>query len=109
MRIYLVRIPRRQGHSSQRDVLLAFTISGRSRRIHGPNRVGPSGRDLKSPHGNSDRTTGRIWVPSSPLCLFPILDGVRQLERGEGIEVTPEYWEKKKRELFERFGKKDKA
>jgi hypothetical protein len=30
----------------------------RGRRIHGPNRVGPSGRDLKSPPGNSDRTTG---------------------------------------------------
>ncbi len=38
-----------------------------------------------------------------------LLEGVRSLERGEGIEVTPEYWEGKKRELFERFGKKDRA
>lgn len=38
-----------------------------------------------------------------------LLEGVRQLERGEGIEITPEYWAEKKRKLFERFGKKDGA
>ena len=55
---YLVRIPHRQRHSTQSDVLLASATAGRCRRIHGPNRVGPDGRDLKLPAGNSDRTTG---------------------------------------------------
>jgi hypothetical protein len=58
MRIYLVRIPRRKGHSIQSIVLLAAAIAGRCRRIHGPTRVGPNGRDLKLPQGNPDRTTG---------------------------------------------------
>jgi hypothetical protein len=58
MRTYLVRIPHRQGHSIQRDVLLASAMAGPGRRIHGPTRVGPHGRDLKLPYGNSDRTTG---------------------------------------------------
>lgn len=35
-----------------------------------------------------------------------LLEGVRQLERGEGIEVTPEYWEKLRREVIERHAKK---
>jgi hypothetical protein len=51
---------------------LASTICWPKRRIHGPTRVGPNGRDLKLPQGNSDRTTGRILVSSSPLWLFPI-------------------------------------
>ena len=58
MRTYLVRIPHRKGHSIQSDVLLASAIAGPNRRIHGPTRVGPHGRDLKLPPGNSDRTTG---------------------------------------------------
>src|SRR6516164_11204504 len=58
MRTYLVRIPRRQGHSTHSDVLTASPIADESRRIQGPTRVGPHGRDLKLPHGNSDRTTG---------------------------------------------------
>ena len=58
MRTYLVRIPHRKGHSIQSDVLLASAIAGPNRRIHGPPRVGPNGRDLKLPPGNSDRTTG---------------------------------------------------
>ena len=33
-------------------------IADESRRIQGPTRVGPHGRDLKLPPGNSDRTTG---------------------------------------------------
>ena len=36
----------------------ASPIADESRRIQGPTRVGPNGRDLKLPHGNSDRTTG---------------------------------------------------
>ena len=58
MRICLVRIPHRKGHSIPSNVLLASTIAGPDRRIHSPTRVGPNGRDLKLPQGNSDRTTG---------------------------------------------------
>src|SRR5579883_2873496 len=58
MRTYLVRIPHRQGHSIQSDVLLTSAIAGGCRRIHGPTRVGPNGRDLKLAGGNFDRTTG---------------------------------------------------
>src|SRR5262245_2441068 len=36
----------------------ASPIADESRRIQGPTRVGPNGRDLKLPPGNSDRTTG---------------------------------------------------
>ena len=36
----------------------ASPIADESRRIHGPTQVGPNGRDLKLPQGNSDRTTG---------------------------------------------------
>ena len=36
----------------------ASPIADESRRIQGPTRVGPHGRDLKLPPGNSDRTTG---------------------------------------------------
>src|SRR5262249_35113292 len=36
----------------------ASPITDESRRIQGPTRVGPHGRDLKLPQGNSDRTTG---------------------------------------------------
>jgi hypothetical protein len=67
MRTYLVRIPHRQGHSIQSDVLLASAIAGPNRRIHGPTRVGPNGRDLELPHGNSDRTTGPKLGSSSLL------------------------------------------
>ncbi len=63
MRVYLVRIPHRQGHSIQREVLLASTIAGPGR-LHGPTRVGPNGRDLKLRHGNSDRTPGPNLGPS---------------------------------------------
>jgi hypothetical protein len=60
MRIYLVRIPRRKGHSIHSVVLLTSTIAGPSRRIQGPHRVGPNRRDLKLRQGNRDRTTGQI-------------------------------------------------
>jgi hypothetical protein len=60
MQIYLVRIPRRKGHSLHSVVLLTSTIAGPSRRIQGPHRVGPNGRDLKLRQGNRDRTTGQI-------------------------------------------------
>src|SRR5204862_4685754 len=69
MRIYLVRIPRRKGHSIQSVVLPASTISGAGCCIHGHIRVGPNGRDLKLPQGNSDRTTGPNWFVMSPSCL----------------------------------------
>jgi antitoxin ParD1/3/4 len=38
-----------------------------------------------------------------------LLEGVRQLERGETVEVSPEFWEQKKRRLVDRFSKKDRA
>ena len=72
MRTYLVRIPHRQGHSNQRDVLLASAIAGPGRRIHGPNRVGPNGRDLELPKGNPDRTTGPKFPSSSSSLFRPI-------------------------------------
>src|SRR5271166_1823780 len=68
MRIYLVRIPHRKGHSIQSVVLPALTVSGRDCCIHGLIRVGPNGRDLKLPQGNSDRTTGPNWFVTSPSC-----------------------------------------
>ena len=67
MRTYLVRIPHRKGHSNQRDVLLASAIADPGRRIQGPNRVGPNGRDLELPEGNSDRTTGPKFGSTSLL------------------------------------------
>src|SRR5262245_27751950 len=67
MRAYLVRIPHRKGHSIQSIVLLASTIAGPGRHIQVTSRVGPNGRDLKLPRGNSDRTTG------PPLGLFNLL------------------------------------
>src|SRR5262249_9915608 len=36
----------------------ASPIAGGSRRIQGPTRLAPHGRDLELPQGNSDRTTG---------------------------------------------------
>jgi hypothetical protein len=45
-RMYLVRIPRRQGHSIQRVVRPGERLCPR-RRIHGHIRVGPDGRDLE--------------------------------------------------------------
>jgi hypothetical protein len=42
-------------------------IADESRRIQGPTRVGPHGRDLELPQGNSDRTTGPKLHPSSVL------------------------------------------
>jgi hypothetical protein len=69
MRTYLVRIPHRKGHSIQSNVLLASAIAGCCRRIHGPTRVGPNGRDLELPKGNSDRTTG-------PKLLFSLLSSL---------------------------------
>jgi hypothetical protein len=44
----------------------ASPIADESRRIQGPTRVGPHGRDLKLPTGNSDRTTG-------PKLLFSLI------------------------------------
>src|ERR1043166_5772025 len=70
MRTYLVRIPHRKGHSIQSNVLLASAIAGCCRRIHGPTRVGPNGRDLKLPWGNSDRTTGPKLASSSLLSVL---------------------------------------
>lgn len=72
MRTYLVRIPHRKGHSIQSDVLLASAIVGPSRRIHGPPRVGPNGRDLELPSGNSDRTTGPKFGSSALLSGWSI-------------------------------------
>ncbi len=37
-----------------------------------------------------------------------LLEGVRQLERGETVEVTPEFWRRKRAELIEHFEKKKK-
>ena len=45
----------------------ASTLAGEKRRIQGPTRVGPNGRDLKLPQGNSDRTTGPKLHSSSLL------------------------------------------
>ena len=70
--MYLVRIPHRKGHSNHSDVLLAWAIAGPGRRIHGPNRVGPNGRDLELPQGNPDRTTGPKLAPSSSSLFCPI-------------------------------------
>src|SRR5262249_4330404 len=44
----------------------ACTSADESRRIQGPTRVGPHGRDLELPQGNSDRTTGPK-LSSSPF------------------------------------------
>ena len=77
MRTYLVRIPRRQGHSNQSDVLLASAAAGLGRRIHGPNRVGPNGRDLELPKGSSDRTTGRSVAPFVSSLSCPVRQPLR--------------------------------
>src|SRR5262249_48455585 len=50
----------------------ASTIAGESHRIQGPTRVGPNGRDLKLPEGNSDRTTGRNFSLSFLVRLWRI-------------------------------------
>jgi hypothetical protein len=47
---------------------LASIVAGRGRRIHGHIRVGPNGRDLKLPLGNSDRTTESNLFGMSPFC-----------------------------------------
>jgi hypothetical protein len=52
----------------------AWTSTGSSRRIHGPHRVGPNGRDLTLPSGNGDRTTGRILASS---VSFPLKHQLR--------------------------------
>jgi len=70
MRMYLVRIPRRKGHSNQSDVLLASAIADPGRRIHGPNRVGPNGRDLELPRGQP-RSNNRAEACS--LILLSVL------------------------------------
>src|SRR5262249_13158719 len=70
MRIYLVRIPHRQGHSIQRVVLLASALAGPGRRIQVTSRVGPNGRDLKLPQGSSDRTTGPQHGPFNLLSVL---------------------------------------
>jgi antitoxin ParD1/3/4 len=38
-----------------------------------------------------------------------LLEGVRQLERGETVEVTPEFWQQKRQQLLNRFGNKNRA
>jgi hypothetical protein len=48
----------------------ASPIADESRRIQGPTRVGPNGRDLKLPAGNSDRTTGPKLTSSRLLSVL---------------------------------------
>jgi Arc/MetJ-type ribon-helix-helix transcriptional regulator len=38
-----------------------------------------------------------------------LLEGIEQLERGETVEVTPEFWQQKRKELFNRLGNKTRA
>src|SRR5689334_231244 len=66
------------GHSTQSVVLLAWAIAGPDRRIQVFSRVGPNGRDLKLPQGNSDRTTG------PPFGSFNLLSVLSDMPAGAG-------------------------
>src|ERR1043165_53003 len=66
----LVRIPHRKGHSIQSVVLPASAISGQGRRIHGPTRVGPNGRDLKLPRATQIEQPVRILIRRVSLFLL---------------------------------------
>src|SRR5262249_59046691 len=55
----------------------ASPIADESRRIQGPTRVGPYGRDLKLPCGNSDRTTGRSCAPLFSSLVCPVRQPLR--------------------------------
>src|SRR5688572_10007497 len=68
MRIYLVRIPRRKGHSIQSIVRPGLVISRRSPASTVRLELAQTGRDLKLP-SNPDRTTGRIWLVISSCCF----------------------------------------
>jgi len=78
MRIYLVRIPRRKGHSIQRVVQPGFAIADQAAASTVRHRVGPNGRDLKLP-GNLDRTTSRILTRFGSFFWLEDSSGTMQL------------------------------
>ena len=85
-RICLVRIPHRRATPSNASCELAWIAS--SRHIHGPPRVGPYGRDLELPAGNSDRTTAdESEFLVSPICFTKEL--VEPLRRRPRIGPSP--------------------
>jgi len=70
MRIYLVRIPRRKGHSIQRDVLPGSDHFWLKLPHPRSDSSWPDGRDLKLRYGNSDRTTGPNLGSLGLLSIF---------------------------------------
>src|SRR5262249_45992912 len=112
MRIYLVRIPRRKGHSIQSIVRLSSTIAGPGHRIQVTSRVGPNGRDLKLPEGSSDRTTesqrGSVNLLSVPSDIGPFGATTIPLTWAEGRASAGKQPERRPRGQ-DRMGRHDAA